>query len=136
MAEPKTHCAKCGVEMLTATAQRTGGICMPCKNGAPPEWARRQRWLKHGMDPLADTPWHRSPWGDEILTLCRKLVAGEIGCIEGSRKMVELSENVLVKGSVHENVIFPPNAVRSIERLKAGQGEPGRRRTSPVTGRA
>jgi hypothetical protein len=37
---------------------------------------------------------------------------------------------------VHENVMFPPDAVRLSERLKAGPGKPDRRRTPPVTGEA
>ena len=69
---------------------------MPCKNGGgAPEWARRRLWLKQGADPLANIPWYRSPWGHEIITTCQKLVSGELGCIEGSRRMAELSEIVL-----------------------------------------
>jgi len=40
-----------------------------------------------------------------------------------------------LKGSVHENVMFPPDAVRPNERLKAGPGKPDPWRTSRVTGR-
>jgi len=36
MPEPKTRCNKCGTEILQATATRTGGLCMPCKNGWEP----------------------------------------------------------------------------------------------------
>jgi hypothetical protein len=35
MAEPKTQCTKCGVEILQVTGQRTGGLCMPCHQGGP-----------------------------------------------------------------------------------------------------
>jgi len=31
VSEPKTICPRCGVEFLQATADRTGGICMPCQ---------------------------------------------------------------------------------------------------------
>ena len=69
---------------------------MPCKNGGgAPEWARRRLWINHGADPMANTPWYRSPWALEITTVCQKLVSGELGCVEGSRKMAELSEIVL-----------------------------------------
>lgn len=95
MSEPKVHCRRCGVEILAATAQRTGGICMPCKNDPPPEWARRQRWINHGMDPLASTPWYRSPWADELLKTCRQIVGREIDCLKGSEQMVGLAGNVL-----------------------------------------
>jgi hypothetical protein len=96
MSEPKVHCTQCGTEILSATARRTGGICMPCKNGGgAPEWARRQLWFKHGADPLANIPWHRSPWGREIITICDRLVSGELGCVEGSRALARLSETVL-----------------------------------------
>jgi hypothetical protein len=40
----------------------------------------------------------------------------------------------VVKGSVHENVMFPPAAVRPSVRLKAGPGKPGHWRTPRVTG--
>ncbi len=33
MSDSKTNCSKCGVSMLLVTAQSTGGLCMPCKNG-------------------------------------------------------------------------------------------------------
>lgn len=81
--------------MLAATALRTGGICMPCRNGALPEWARRRLWGKRGADPLVNTPWHRSPWRQEIIAICRALVSGETGCDEGARRLAELSQIVL-----------------------------------------
>jgi uncharacterized protein YwqG len=37
MPEPKTNCRVCGVEILVATADRTGGYCMPCARNIPPE---------------------------------------------------------------------------------------------------
>ncbi len=36
MAEPKTRCSQCGAEILLATAERNGGLCMPCKQRANP----------------------------------------------------------------------------------------------------
>lgn len=33
MSEAKTVCSKCGAEILTATAARTNGLCMACKQG-------------------------------------------------------------------------------------------------------
>jgi hypothetical protein len=36
MAELKTKCDKCGVDILQTTADGTGGLCMPCKLGRPP----------------------------------------------------------------------------------------------------
>jgi hypothetical protein len=35
MTESKTKCTACGAEILVATAERTGGLCMPCKEGRP-----------------------------------------------------------------------------------------------------
>jgi hypothetical protein len=35
VSEPKTQCSKCGVDILLTTADRTGGLCMPCKSGGP-----------------------------------------------------------------------------------------------------
>lgn len=35
MTEPKTKCQKCGAQILQVTADRTGGLCMPCKAGGP-----------------------------------------------------------------------------------------------------
>jgi len=35
MTADKSNCAKCGVKILQATADRTGGLCMPCKNETP-----------------------------------------------------------------------------------------------------
>ena len=31
MPEPKTKCSQCGADILLATAERTGGVYMPCK---------------------------------------------------------------------------------------------------------
>src|SRR5262245_38447877 len=33
--EPKSRCVRCGAEILAATAERTGGLCMSCKQGRP-----------------------------------------------------------------------------------------------------
>ena len=33
MPEAKTNCAKCDVQILAATAERTGGLCVPCSEG-------------------------------------------------------------------------------------------------------
>jgi hypothetical protein len=82
------------VEILVSTAKETGGICMPCKNGAPPEWLRQRLWKQHGMDPLGEIRWQHSPWTDEILATCQKTIAGEIGCIEASRTLAALAENI------------------------------------------
>lgn len=35
MPQAKSKCVKCGAEILAATAERTGGLCMPCKQGRP-----------------------------------------------------------------------------------------------------
>jgi len=35
MFEPKTNCQVCGAEILVATADRTGGYCMPCARNMP-----------------------------------------------------------------------------------------------------
>ncbi len=99
MSETKTACTGCGAEILAETAERTGGLCMPCANdGGAPEWARRRMWLERGVDPAANLPWHRSPWGGEILATCRALVSGGVGCVEGSRRLADLSRIVLDAG--------------------------------------
>ena len=36
MTEAKVKCAKCGAEILLATAEQTGGVCMPCAQGVSP----------------------------------------------------------------------------------------------------
>jgi hypothetical protein len=33
MTEAKATCAKCGYEMLATTAERNGGLCVPCSEG-------------------------------------------------------------------------------------------------------
>ena len=35
MPEAKSKCVKCGAEILAATAERNGGLCMPCKQSRP-----------------------------------------------------------------------------------------------------
>ncbi len=35
MTAAKTKCVKCDAEILSVTFERTGGLCMPCKKGAP-----------------------------------------------------------------------------------------------------
>ncbi len=52
-------------------------------------------WAKRGADPSAGVPWHQSPWRDEIVTICQKVLSGEMGCTEGSRALAELSQIVL-----------------------------------------
>lgn len=36
MTVAKVKCGKCGAEILAATAEQTGGICMPCAGGVSP----------------------------------------------------------------------------------------------------
>ena len=125
MNAPKTACRRCGAEILAATAQRTGGICMPCESGAPPEWRRRQEWAKRGADPLAGMPWHQSPWRDEILTICRKVLSGEMGCTEGSRALADLSQIVFDAAHgdkwLHEDweVLFQADGVTTADRSES-----------------
>jgi hypothetical protein len=33
MSQSKTRCKVCGIEIFQTTAYKTGGLCMPCKNG-------------------------------------------------------------------------------------------------------
>ncbi|NBV24714.1 MAG: hypothetical protein EBS05_22695 [Proteobacteria bacterium] len=96
MSEPKVQCRACGAEILAATALRTDGLCMPCKHGGgSPEWRRRQLWFQCGADASAGIPWYRSPWGGEIITICKGLVSGELDCAQGASKMAAYSEIVL-----------------------------------------
>jgi hypothetical protein len=50
-----------------------------------------------------------------------------------SQRRQPTRQQPLVKGSVHENVMFPPDDVRSSKRLKAGPDKSDRWRTSRVT---
>lgn len=125
MSEPKINCSRCGAEILAATARRTGGICMPCKDGAPPEWRRRQVWAKRGADPLAAIPWHQSPWRNEIITICQKLLSGELGYAEGSRALADVSQIVLDAAHgekwLHDDwaVFFQPMTPERSESIRA-----------------
>ncbi len=61
MAEPKTTCPNCGVEFLQATAARTGGTCMKCKNAAELETRLSETPTYQPVQPL-------SPWQlDELI---------------------------------------------------------------------
>ena len=48
--------------------------------------------------------------------------------------LVKGNDHVRANREVHENVMFPPAAVRPSERLKAGPGKPGHWGTPRVTG--
>src|ERR1035437_659825 len=37
MPEPRSKCTQCGAEILAATAERNGGLCMPCKKQPRPD---------------------------------------------------------------------------------------------------
>lgn len=128
MGEPKVPCSQCGVKILAATAGRTGGLCMSCKNGdGAPESRRRQLWLKRGADPSADIPWYRSPWGPEIVTTCQAVLSGKLDSVEGSRTMAAFSEIVLNAAHgdkwLHKNwsVFFeaPDSGVGHSERVRS-----------------
>lgn len=95
MSVPKVRCTHCDAEFLLATAQRTGGICMACKLGGAPEFSRCRLWIQRGADPSVRVPWHQSPWRQEIIDVCRKMLSGELGCLDGAKQMAGLSEIVL-----------------------------------------
>jgi len=46
-AEQKVPCKRCGAMILPGTAKRTGGLCMPCREGRPSQ----QRGLAMGEEP-------------------------------------------------------------------------------------
>ena len=48
MPEAKTICAKCGYEMLATTAERTGGLCVPCSEGRKVDRTARDHMQKPG----------------------------------------------------------------------------------------
>lgn len=41
---PKIECISCGALVLPSTARRTGGLCMPCKNGTRQTMETERRW--------------------------------------------------------------------------------------------
>ena len=97
---------------------------MPCKNsGGAPEWRRRQLWRKRGADPMANIPWYRSPWADEIRAVCQGLISGELGYVEGSRRMAELSEIVL--DAAHGDKWLHEDWAGFFQVLGSGNDEPG-----------
>src|ERR1044071_1964337 len=42
----KVPCTKCGALILCATAERTGGVCMPCKHGNRENLERAKEYYK------------------------------------------------------------------------------------------
>ena len=74
---------------------------------------------------MAGIPWHQSPWRDEILTICRKLLSGEIGYTEGSGALADLSQIVLDAAHgdkwLHEDwaVFFQSEGVTTADRSES-----------------
>jgi hypothetical protein len=48
MPEPKTKCTNCSYEMLATTAERTGGLCVPCSEGRTVDRTPRNHERKPG----------------------------------------------------------------------------------------
>jgi len=84
-------------------------------------------WAKRGADPLAGILWYQSPWRDEIVTVCQKLLSGEMEYTEGSRALAGLSQIVLDAAHgdkwLHDDwaVFFQPEPVitERVERIRA-----------------
>ena len=63
----KVPCTQCGALILTNTAERTGGLCMPCQRGTRAEIdeAKRLRASQPPSQPPGPaTPETRKPAGD------------------------------------------------------------------------
>jgi hypothetical protein len=82
-------------------------------------------WAKRGADPLAAIPWHQSPWRNEIITICQKLLSGELGYAEGSRALADVSQIVLDAAHgekwLHDDwaVFFQPMTPERSESIRA-----------------
>jgi hypothetical protein len=42
----KVPCSKCGAAILTSTADKNGGLCVPCRKGTRESLERAKRWYK------------------------------------------------------------------------------------------
>lgn len=47
----KQPCTACGVAILPSTAQRTGGLCVPCSTGDRERW-KREAEVRKNQEPL------------------------------------------------------------------------------------
>jgi uncharacterized protein YwqG len=66
MIEPKTNCCACGAEILVATANRTGGYCMPCARKIPDDPFDITTMRPVAKDLIAQHP-ELAPVADRIL---------------------------------------------------------------------
>jgi len=58
----KSPCTKCGVMILTTTAEKTGGLCMPCKNGIRESLEESRVWNRNHREQLAKAEREREPF--------------------------------------------------------------------------
>ena len=58
----KSPCSKCGVMILTTTAEKTGGLCMPCKNGTRESLEESRLWNINRREQFAKAEREREPF--------------------------------------------------------------------------
>ncbi len=51
MSEAKTICSECGAEILAATAARTNGVCMACKQGIRKQMESSKKYYEEQRKP-------------------------------------------------------------------------------------
>ncbi|ABK98563.1 DMP19 family protein [Pelobacter propionicus] len=57
----KIPCIQCGVMILASTAEKTGGLCTPCKTGTRESLEESRQWNKNRRDQLAKAESEREP---------------------------------------------------------------------------
>ena len=89
----KVPCSKCGVSILLSTAQKTNGLCMPCKGGYRESIEARKREIQEERERERTDPYrhlwlslinqvYHSPAGFDGLSHPRKIYFA-IGCLGG-----------------------------------------------------
>lgn len=57
----KIPCIQCGALILTSTVEKTGGLCMPCKNGTRESMEKSRRWNQELREQIAKAEQEREP---------------------------------------------------------------------------
>jgi len=99
MSEAKSICSGCGAEILAATAARTNGLCMACKQGIRKDLESSKRYYEEQRKPDS----FRDYWKDLVRRI--NYAADGFDCLSPNEKTyyaVSILDGEVYNGGIHQ----------------------------------
>ena len=121
----KIPCAQCGVLILTATCEKTGGLCMPCANGTRESMEESQRWNEERRNQLANAARKRAPLNDLRMTGYRMQFRNYLGLEDPAHEIFLVALDIVYdkNNGRAENIERLSNECRLVYLVECFEGE-------------